>query len=891
MAATITVNSTDDSNSRNGVLTLREAILVANGTLDFSALTVAEKAQINGTVGTAGDRDTIAFNIGAIGSQQLIQPLSALPPISDPAIVDGWSQGGAGYNGLPLVQLSGNLPGFGMVGLDITAGNSTVQGLAIRFYSAGIRLQTNGGNEILSNHIASDTTSRGIRIDGVPDNRIEGNLIFGKTTILPGVAGIGIDISGIAARNNQIIGNRIGTDVTGTVAIGNNVGIGINNAPENLIQDNLISGNNAGSDSVGIVIAGPTASQNRVVGNLIGTDITGNVALGNGIYGIAIGGGYNNIIGGTTPQERNIISGNGTAGILIGNSSVPLNGATATTHRILGNYIGTNISGTAALGNELGILIIGGESNIIGGTTPQERNVISGNQFGGVLLLGNQVTGNRVIGNYLGTQADGSTPLPNTLYSNVIAQDTGVNNRIGGTAAGEGNTIAFSGSSGIQVTGGNGLAILGNSIFSNNGLGIDLDNDADGLTSDGVTPNDLGDGDTGGNGLQNFPVLTSATASNGNITLSGTLNSIPNTTFRVEFFDNIALDPSGNGEGQTYLNFVNVTTDAAGNANFTSPPLTATGAIVTTATNLTTNDTSEFSQPSPGLLQFSNPAYTVDEDGTVVGTAITVNRIGGNKGAVGATLTLTDGTAVAADYTNMPIAINFAAGDTTPKIVTIPIADDAIDEADETVNLSLTNPTGNATVGDLYNNAVLTIADNDNPPTVSIAPATINQAEGNTGTTAYNYTVSLSNASGLPITVNYKTDDGTATAGDLDYEDNDGNLIFNSSEALTKTIAVIVNGDNKFEANETFSVTLNNATNATIKPPPTKVRASFSMKIVMPLIPLQHQRQLRHQLRQKRRHRHQLRHQLRQKRQRQLRQKRRHQHQLRQKRLHRHQLR
>ena len=287
------------------------------------------------------------------------------------------------------------------------------------------------------------------------------------------------------------------------------------------------------------------------------------------------------------------------------------------------------------------------------------------------------------------------------------------------------------------MTGGKGLAILGNSIFSNNGLGIVIEIDADPSTTDGVTPNDLGDGDTGGNGLQNFPVLTSATASNGNITLSGTLKSIPNTTFRVEFFDNIALDPSGNGEGQTYLNFVNVTTDAAGNANFTSLPLTATGTIVTTATNLTTNDTSEFSQPSPGLLQFSNPAYTVNEDGTVVGTAITVNRIGGNKGAVGATLTLTDGTAVAADYTNTPIAINFAAGDTTPKIVTIPIADDAIDEADETVNLSLTNPTGNATFGDRYNNAVLTIADNDNPPTVSIAPATINQAEGNTGTTAY----------------------------------------------------------------------------------------------------------------------------------------------------------
>lgn len=80
MAATITVNSTDDSNIRNAVLTLREAILVANGTLDVPDLTVAEQAQINGTVGTGADRDTIAFNIGAIGSQQLIQPLSALSP-------------------------------------------------------------------------------------------------------------------------------------------------------------------------------------------------------------------------------------------------------------------------------------------------------------------------------------------------------------------------------------------------------------------------------------------------------------------------------------------------------------------------------------------------------------------------------------------------------------------------------------------------------------------------------------------------------------------------------------------------------------------------------------------------------------------------------------------
>ena len=119
-----------------------------------------------------------------------------------------------------------------MVGLDVTAGNSTVQGLAIdRFYLAGIRLQTNGGKAIVSNHIGTDPTGmvdrgnlRGIWIDGVPDNRIENNLISGRDYV---GSGLGIEISGIAARNNPVIRNRIGTDVTGNVAIGNSSGISI----------------------------------------------------------------------------------------------------------------------------------------------------------------------------------------------------------------------------------------------------------------------------------------------------------------------------------------------------------------------------------------------------------------------------------------------------------------------------------------------------------------------------------------------------------------------------------------------------------------------------------------------------------------------------------------
>ena len=105
-----------------------------------------------------------------------------------------------------------------------------------------------------------------------------------------------------------------------------------------------------------------------------------------------------------------------------------------------------------------------------------------------------------------------------------------------------------------------GNAILGNSIFANTGLGIDL-------TNNGVTANDAGDGDTGANNLQNFPVLTSAEmVSSTQVTIVGTINSTANSQFRIEFFSNTAQDGTGHGEGQTYLGFVNVTTDGSGNA-------------------------------------------------------------------------------------------------------------------------------------------------------------------------------------------------------------------------------------------------------------------------------------------------------------------------------------
>src|SRR5262249_4495210 len=155
--------------------------------------------------------------------------------------------------------------------------------------------------------------------------------------------------------------------------------------------------------------------------------------------------------------------------------------------------------------------------------------------------------------------ASGTAPLPNgNIGINLHPLATGVSgNLIGGMVSGAGNRIAFN-VKGVAISGAtsNNNAILGNAIFGNSSIGIDLGND-------GVTPNDAA-GHNGPNGFQNVPVLTQVVAS----TVFGNLHSTPNTQFRIEFFANDAFDPSGSGEGQVFLGFVNVVTDANGFAAF-----------------------------------------------------------------------------------------------------------------------------------------------------------------------------------------------------------------------------------------------------------------------------------------------------------------------------------
>ena len=343
---------------------------------------------------------------------------------------------------------------------------------------------------------------------------------------------------------------------------------------------NVVSGNN----DVGISL--DNGSNNNIIqGNFAGTDVTATIGIPNVDFGIIVRGSSNNLIGGTGAGARNVCSGNGSSGI---NLFTGIFANASSNNTVQGNYIGINATGTAAIPNGVsGLRINGGSNNTIGGTAAGAGNVVSGNPVGFAFL--NNGNGNTLQGNFIGTLSNGTTPLPNTGDGINIATNSS-NNTIGGTAAGAANIIAFNGGAGINALSGTANGVLTNSIFSNASLGIDLG-------GDGVTPNDAGDPDTGPDNLQNFPVLTSATPAPGPATtVQGTLNSTPGTAFRIEFFSNSACDPSGNGEGTTFLGFTNVMTDGSGNApiNVLLPVVAAGNVIVGTATD-PLNNTSEFS--------------------------------------------------------------------------------------------------------------------------------------------------------------------------------------------------------------------------------------------------------------------------------------------------------
>ncbi|HEY0101627.1 MAG TPA: Calx-beta domain-containing protein, partial [Pyrinomonadaceae bacterium] len=239
-----------------------------------------------------------------------------------------------------------------------------------------------------------------------------------------------------------------------------------------------------------------------------------------------------------------------------------------------------------------GGVTVSGSGNFIGGAGAGEGNLISGSNFASVVIGGMQ---NVVKGNLIGTQADGISPLGNN-GAGVVCPHNSSGNVIGGTESGAGNVIAYNAGSGIADTSTDsmtptirGNTFRGNSIFSNNALGIDVGDDSR------VTLNDAGDGDQN---RQNFPLITSATTGAGGINLKGTFNSAANATFALDFYANEVCDATGFGEGKVFIGTANLTTDALGNAdiNVSLPVAVAPGKFITVTATNANSETSEFSQ-------------------------------------------------------------------------------------------------------------------------------------------------------------------------------------------------------------------------------------------------------------------------------------------------------
>jgi uncharacterized repeat protein (TIGR01451 family) len=347
----------------------------------------------------------------------------------------------------------------------------------------------------------------------------------------------------------------------------------------------------------GQVLIGEPSTGAVVQGNYFGTDETGTSALVPRAAFLVIGSGAT--IGGS---EGVTVGGPCTGACNIFANGLTLSAANgeAGNHVVQGNFVGTDVSGTLPLdpasGASWGIGIFDSNDNLIGGTDPAERNLISGNESG--VRIGNTSAQNRIVGNFIGTNVSGTGPLPN--FEGVACCLFGDDNTI------EGNVIAFNRSVGILIEGHGasqgevgsvGNAILGNSIFANEGIGIDL---GGGCTpcADGPTENDARDEDAGPNGHQNFPVITRVTADDGETTIEGTLNSRPDSTYHVELFRNSGCDPSHFGEGETVLRSTNVTTGPTGDASFavTYPEGLGSTEVVTSTATDARNNTSEFSE-------------------------------------------------------------------------------------------------------------------------------------------------------------------------------------------------------------------------------------------------------------------------------------------------------
>jgi hypothetical protein len=558
--------------------TVADNIISANSGNGVAIAGASNNSFRGNTIGLAADGNTVLANvldgvhIGSGAQDNTVGGTGA----ADANIISGNTRNGlamsdAGTSGNRVI---GNRIGTDATGL-IDRGNN-LSGVYIGDGAKSNKVGTTGAG---SRNLISGNDRAGVEISGAgtANNTVAGNFIgtqgngaapLGNLTgvLIAGgatantiggssddarnvISGNGTGIRMIAGSDaNQVLGNFIGLDATGHAAVGNSGdGVVIDTCDDNIIGNTALGNPNviSGNGGCGVRITS-ISTDNVIARNFIGTDVTGNVDLGNGLDGVILAtGASRNTVGGTTAGARNVISGNGRNGILIDGFD-PGGGLTTAGNAIVGNYIGLNVKGLAPIGNDRhGVFITNPAAgfNTVGGTTPGTRNAIANNGGAGV-LIGND-------------PSQGFSTNPVDLFGN---------------------------------------SVLGNTIANNGGLGIDLG------TFGSVTANDVNDSDTGPNGLMNFPVLTTAQLDGQVLYIAGTINTRTDRTVRIEFFVNHSADATGFGEGQIYLGFISVQMQSDNTVPFSfavAPPflpLNAGQFITATATDANGGSTSEFSQ-------------------------------------------------------------------------------------------------------------------------------------------------------------------------------------------------------------------------------------------------------------------------------------------------------
>lgn len=808
---------------------------------------------------------------------------------TDPVNGRNFSSGlGNGQSGL-LITSSNNRVGGNNPGLrNVIAGNLV-----------GVTISGAGGTgNLLQNNFILDNQNQGVLI--ASSNNTIGEALVGGGNVISGNGSQGVKITGGPnVQGNILVGNEIGTDMGIGLVRPKGIdprpngaeGILIEDSPNNTIGSLLPAGKNviAANQADGVLIQGATATGNRLLNNWIGFNVVNNMQslfIPNNLDGIHIKAA-NTIIGDGSTDGANVVSNNRKHGIR-------LEGPGASGAQIRGNVIGLNPGGGSDFGNTLdGIHIEDAANIVIGGTSPGDRNTISGNNNGIVIRNTGafgpaSATGNIIRGNFIGTGSDGVSDLGNAVDGVIL--DNAPRNAIGGDTTGAGNTIAGN-NRGVRINGpgalgnlvqGNfigtdqaGTAVIhndidgvlltneassnslggatpsaGNTIAFNIGNGIRVESGSDNLilsnriygntqlginlvggqeNAFGVTANAPGGPHAGANRLQNYPILT-AVAPSGNATfVQGTFNSAPNTTFTIQFFSSLDLHASGFGQGRQWLGTSTLTTDASGNATF--------ALNVPVAVPAGQFVTATATDPTGNTSEFSNALPSVPVSIQFESPTFSVS-----EGAASASITIKRSGGLGG-----AVSVQFAAsnGTATAGADFTAISGPVFFNPGET-SKTVTIPILDDSLLEVNETLILRLNDPTNGATLGatvLAVLTIvdneqsavqfNAAGYSVNERAGTATITVSRNSGLgTLTVGYATSNGTAQAG-VHYGSTSGFLTFNPGQT-TRTFTVPILNDNLADGDKLVNLTLGNPSTGILGAPSTAVLTIKDSGVVSP---------------------------------------------------------